>query len=151
MTAAVQAAGTTQNTVLVKTITTGTIAGLVGGSVFGVQMVAGNMLPMVAQMVGSTSVVVGFIVHMLISAVIGGTFALLAARLPGVAAVQTGAGLLYGVVWWILGALIIMPLALGMNDMVLQVGDMQWLSLVGHGFFGVVLGVTYLVLRRLDL
>ena len=138
-----QAASTTQT----QTITAGVIAGLVGGSVFGVQMAVGGMLPMVASMVGSQSVVIGFIVHLLISAVIGGTFALVATRLPGGLAIQTAAGFIWGVIWWVLGALIIMPLVLGMGSMVLVVEDAQWMSLVGHGFFGIILGVTFLLLK----
>lgn len=135
------------NNALVQSLTVGGVAGLVAGSVFGVQMAVGGMLPMVAQMVGSQSVVVGFIVHMLISAIIGASFAVIAGRLPGTLLVQTAAGLGWGIVWWVLGALLIMPIVLGMGQMVFVIEEMQLMSLVGHGFFGVVLGVTYLLLK----
>lgn len=133
---------------LVHTVQVGVIAGLVGGSVFGVQMAAMEMLPMIAGMVGSTSVVVGFVLHIIISAVIGGSFGLIASRLGNNLFVQVGAGLVWGIVWWILGALIIMPLVMGMAEMVLQVGDMQLMSLVGHAFFGIILGAFYALFNK---
>ena len=131
-----------------RTIQAGIVSGLVGGSVFGGLMAAGGMLPMVAGLAGSTSVVIGFVLHMLISAFIGATYSLIAVRLPWQLTVQTAAGAVYGIVWWVLGALIMMPLLLGMGEMVFQVGDMQLMSLVGHTIFGFVMGVSFLLLRR---
>jgi uncharacterized membrane protein YagU involved in acid resistance len=52
---------------------------------------------------------------------------------------------MYGIIWWVLGALILMPIMLGMNAMVLQIGDMQWMSLIGHIVFGVILTIAYKV------
>ncbi len=42
----------------------GVYGGLAGGVVFGVMMGMMGMLPMIGQMVGSSSSVVGFIIHM---------------------------------------------------------------------------------------
>ena len=53
----------------------GVYGGLAGGVVFGVMMGMRGMLPMVGQTVGSSSSVVGFIVHMVNSAIIGAAFA----------------------------------------------------------------------------
>lgn len=126
----------------------GVVAGLVGGSVFGVQMAVGGMLPMVAQMIGSDSVVVGFILHLIISAVIGATYGLIAPRLPGGWLITIGAGIVFGVIWWILGALIIMPLVLGMPAMVLVIEDMQLMSLVGHVIFGIITATVYTLIAQ---
>lgn len=126
----------------------GAVAGLIGGSVFGVQMAVGGMLPMVAQMVGSQSPVIGFMLHLLISAFIGGVYGLIAPRLPTGWLIAIGAGIVYGVIWWVLGALIIMPLALGMSGMVLQIGDPQWMSLVGHIIFGIVTAAFFTLINR---
>jgi hypothetical protein len=41
-----------------------------------------------------------------------------------------------------------MPLMLGTGDMVLQVGQAQWMSLVGHVLFGVVTGLLFIPLSR---
>jgi len=125
------------------TILSGVIAGLGGGLVFGMMMAMMSMLPMVAGLIGSDNVVVGFMVHMVISAVIGASYGFIAPRLPSSWMMTIGAGIVYGVIWWVLGALVIMPLALGMGQMVLQIGDMQWLSLMGHIIFGVIMAAVY--------
>ena len=131
-----------------KALQVGAISGLVGGSVFGVQMAVGGMLPMVASMIGSEDIIIGFILHLLISGFIGATFGFIASRfVPTNLLAQTSAGIVYGIVWWILGALLIMPLVLGMGDMVFQVGEMQLMSLIGHIIFGIVMAASYVALR----
>lgn len=100
---------------------------------------------MVAMLVGSESVVVGWIVHLIIAAFIGVTFALLVgsrANRPGIAAVL---GLGYGAVWWILGPLLIMPTRLGMPTFMFN--DTTTQSLIGHLVYGAILGITYAVVR----
>jgi uncharacterized membrane protein YagU involved in acid resistance len=107
-----------------------------------------GMLPMVAMLVGSESAVVGFTVHMAISATIGAIYGVVASRLPRTPGVAVVAGAANGLVWWVLGALVLMPLLLGMNDMVLQIGGPQWMSLVGHLIYGVVTGLLYIPLSK---
>ena len=68
----------------------GAYAGLAGGVVFGVMMGMMGMLPMIGQMVGSSSSVIGFIVHMANSAIIGAAFAVVFGGM--VAGVGSGAG-----------------------------------------------------------
>ena len=133
---------------LVSSVIQGVTAALIGGSVFGVQMAVGGMLPMVAQMVGSQSPVVGFFVHMMISAIIGAVYGVVASRLPVGWLVSMGAGIVNGVIWWVLGALIIMPLVLGMSEMVFQIGDMQWMSLIGHVIFGIITAGFFTLISR---
>jgi hypothetical protein len=48
----------------------------------------------------------------------------------------------------VLGALIMMPLMLGMGDMVFVMDGDQWMSLVGHLIFGVVTGLVFLPLAK---
>jgi len=141
----------TQNAALsANVIITGVVSGIVAGGIFGVQMLLAGMMPMIASMIGSESVVVGFIVHLLISAFIGGTFGVIATYLPRTLSVQVIAGLAYGIVWWVLGALIIMPLVLGMGEMVFVVGEMQIGSLIGHSVFGLTMGAVNYVFVQLD-
>jgi uncharacterized membrane protein YagU involved in acid resistance len=126
----------------------GVLAGLGGGFIFGIMMAVQGMLPMVGMLVGTESAVVGFIVHMLISAFAGIIFALVAVRLPDGWGTALGAGAAYGVIWWIVGALILMPLMLGMSEMVFQVGPMQWMSLIGHLIFGLVMAAIFVLLMK---
>jgi hypothetical protein len=58
------------------------------------------------------------------------------------------AGLINGVVWWVLGALILMPLMLGMSEMVFSVGGPQMMSLAGHVLFGLVTAYLFAFLAR---
>jgi hypothetical protein len=123
----------------------GIVGGLAGGLVFGIMMQMMGMIPMIAMLVGSESVVVGWIVHLGIAAFIGVTFALLVggrANKPGIAAVL---GLGYGAVWWVLGPLLIMPARLGMPTFMFN--DMTTQSLIGHLVYGAILGITYAVVR----
>jgi uncharacterized membrane protein YagU involved in acid resistance len=127
-----------------RAIRHGVFAGLAGGMVFGMMMAMMGMLPMVAGLVGSNSAVVGFIVHMLISAVIGGGFGLIlgATGMHGGA----GTGLAYGFLWWILGPLTLMPLFMGRGFGAawnLHALEQAVPSLIGHLVFGLVLGLTY--------
>jgi uncharacterized membrane protein YagU involved in acid resistance len=129
-------------------IKTGILAGLVGGLAFGIMMAVMGMLPMVAMLVGSDNAVVGFLVHMLISAFIGAVYGLVAIRLPEGWGITIAAGAVNGVVWWVLGALLLMPLMLGMAEMVFAVGEMQWWSLVGHLIYGVITAVAFVQLKQ---
>lgn len=141
---------------------TGVIAGLIAGVIFGVMMQfmraptpdggAVPMMAMVAQVVRSDSLVVGWLYHLFNSAVIGGIFGwLLGARTAdrmGLAAVM---GAAYGVVWWVLGGLILMPLARGMPAFApVQMEPMRPVamgSLMGHLVYGVVVGTSFVWLR----
>lgn len=121
----------------------GIVGGLIGGVAFGILMQAMDMLPMVAQLVGSESIAVGWAVHLVISAGIGLGYAeIIGPKVSGPAAgLVTGA--IWGVVWWVLGALLLMPLFLGMNDMVFALNTTAWQSLMGHVIYGVILGAFF--------
>ena len=127
----------------------GAVSGLIGGVMFGLMMGVMGMLPMVAMLVRSESAVVGFLVHLVISAIIGAGFALV---FGGRALdFQSGAlwGAIYGAVWWILGPLLIMPIMMGMGPQFGMALSMPMLmSLVGHLIYGVVTGLDYPVVRR---
>jgi hypothetical protein len=82
-------------------IGTGIIGGLVGGVMFGILMQMMDMIPMVAMLVGSEAVAVGWLVHLAISAFIGATFAVLFGRYATSVGSSTAIGLGYGIVWWV--------------------------------------------------
>lgn len=126
----------------------GIIAGLAGGLVFGMMMAMMGMLPMVGMLVGQDSTVVGFIVHMAISAFIGAVYGLVISRFANTATVAAVGGIGNGIVWWVLGALVMMPLLLGMGEMVFVIGETQWWSLAGHIIYGLITAFVFLVLRR---
>ncbi|NJO81750.1 MAG: hypothetical protein HC828_02575 [Blastochloris sp.] len=129
---------------LSQKVIAGVVGGLVGGVVFGMLMAMMGMLPMIAGMVGSSSAVVGFLVHMVISAVIGASFAVLFGARSTTYAQGAIWGLLYGAIWWVLGPLVLMPLMMGMG---LQFGAAlsgpMLMSLMGHLIYGVITGLVY--------
>ncbi len=138
-------------------IVAGALAGLLGGLVFGVMMQMMSaptpdggsmpMMAMVAKVVRSNSLAVGWLYHLFNSAVIGALFgALLGSRVRNSVS-GLGLGVVWGFVWWILGGLILMPLMLGMPAFApLQMPPMRMValgSLIGHLIFGMVTGLAF--------
>lgn len=137
----------TTHTVSVPTrVGVGVVGGLVGGVGFGILMQAMGMLPMVGELVGNDSLAMGWLVHLFNSALFGAIFVLLFFRWIDALGPAALLGLVYGVIWWVLGALWIMPAWLGMNEMIFEIGDAQWQSFVGHLFYGLLLAVTYVLI-----
>lgn len=138
-------------------ILAGAGGGLIGGLFFGIMMQmmsaptpdGGNMpmMAMVAMVVKSESIAVGWLYHLFNSAVIGALFG----AFLGQHVSDNRSGLAYGAawgsVWWVLGALILMPLALGMEPFApLRMAPMRPVaagSLVGHLAYGVITGLSY--------
>lgn len=131
-----------------KLAVAGAIAGLGGGLVFGILMGMMGMLPLVGMLVRVENAVVGFIVHMAISAFIGAIFGLTAGRFTASWGSAILLGVAYGVVWWILGALFLMPLLLGMNEMIFAIGQDQWMSLMGHLLYGIITAIIFVPLVK---
>jgi hypothetical protein len=148
MTQTSSGAATTASTSLTPAgaLVPGIVGGLAGGVVFGVMMQMMDMLPMVAMMVGSESVAVGWAVHLGISAILGAGFGLVGARLLGSWGVGILSGIGYGAIWWVLGALIAMPARLDMPTF--NLNTMAWQSLMGHLVFGAILGAVAVALTR---
>ena len=136
-----------------RAIWSGIIGGLAGGVVFGMMMAMMGVLPMIGKMVGQPSALVGFAVHMMISAGIGASFAVLFGRVVHTARSGLLAGMSYGGIWWVLGPLILMPWMMGMGfgtNLNLAAAGAALPSLMGHLVYGLVLGlVDILVTRRL--
>ena len=127
-----------------NTLKFGVYAGLAGGVVFGVMMALMGMLPMVGQMVGQPSAIVGFLVHLVISAIIGASFAVILGPFTNSTGSGLRNGLIYGAIWWVLGPLTLMPLGLGMGvTWNLAAASAMLPSLVGHLDYGAILGFGY--------
>ncbi|HJR35143.1 MAG TPA: DUF6789 family protein [Gemmatimonadales bacterium] len=140
----------------------GVLAGLAAGVVFGVMMQImqaptpdGGRVPvmqMVAMVVRSDSIAVGWLYHLFNSAVLGGLFAwLFGSRLVGYGAGFTY-GAIWGVVWWVLGGLLLMPVLLGMPAFApLRMAPMRGVamgSLIGHLIYGLILGGVFVRLSQ---
>jgi uncharacterized membrane protein YagU involved in acid resistance len=129
---------------LATRVTNGVVAGIAGGVVFGALLAMMGMLPVIAMLVGSSSAVVGALMHLVISAGLG---VLLAVSVPALGTgAMLGAGAAYGALWWVLGPLLIMPAWMGMP--LFTVDAMAVRSLLGHVIYGLVAATVLLVLRR---
>ena len=100
----------------VKSLQHGLYGSLIGGVIFGAMMGMMGMLPMIGAMAGSESAVLGFAVHLVISAMIGVGFVGVVTALGREHSAGTAAGLAYGFAWWILGPLTLMPLLKRFSD-----------------------------------
>ena len=127
----------------------GAAASVVGGLVFSVVMMAVGFLPTVASLVGGASPFLGFAVHLVISTLIGMTYGILFRHEAPNFGSGIAWGLVYGLVWWFLGPLTLLPVLLG--------GPLSWTtnaahvflpSLVGHLFYGAATAVVFLLLER---
>ncbi|MDQ0213106.1 hypothetical protein [Arthrobacter bambusae] len=129
------------STPLGRRVTAGVAGGLAGGIVFGMLMTMMGMMGMIASMVGSQSPWVGWGVHLVISIAYGLVLTLFfAGRFLTSYGRATVTGLVYGVVLWIIGPLLIMPMMLGMPLLAFNLTVM--LSLMGHMIYGVLLAVV---------
>lgn len=140
-----------------STIGAGTIGGLIGGLFFGMMMQMMTaptpdgkempMMQMVAMVVRTQSVVVGWAYHLFNSAVIGAIFGWLFGSRSDSYGSGLGWGAVYGAIWWVLGAQILMPILLGMPPFAsIMMPAMRMVaagSLVGHLIFGLILGGSF--------
>jgi uncharacterized membrane protein YagU involved in acid resistance len=131
-----------------KLAVAGAIAGLAGGVVFGMMMAMMGMLPMIGMLVGQQNAYVGLVVHLGISTFIGAVYGVIAGRYAQIAGRAAIGGIVNGLVWWVLGALFLMPLILGMSQMIFVVQQAQLLSLVGHLVYGLVTAFVFISLSK---
>ena len=135
----------------------GAVAGLASGLVFGIMMQMMTaptpdgqhipMMQMVAMVVRSDNLVVGWVYHLFNSAVIGGLFGLVFGGRVTSYGSGLGLGAVWGILWWVLGALVLMPVLLGMSAFApLNMPPMRPVavgSLIGHLIYGLALGAIY--------
>lgn len=119
-----------------KRIGAGIMASLAGGIVFGMMMQMMGSMKMIAMMMHSDSILVGWLIHLMISAIFGVTWLAFAGQSGG--AVR---GLIYGAVVWVFGPLLVMPIMTG--GTVFAINQMVMMSLVGHLIYGLVTGLVF--------
>lgn len=135
----------------IRNLIHGAIGGVAGGVVFGGMLGMMGMLPMIGKMVGHPSAVTGFLAHLVISALIGASFAFLFQAWVNNFASGLGYGIFYGGVWWLLGPLTFMPLFMGMGlgvNWTAAAAAQMLPGLYGHLVFGALLGLSYARLQN---
>ncbi len=136
-------------TTTLRSLGWGALASLAGSLLFSLVMIATGVLPRVAQLVGGSSPVLGFLVHLIIGLLIGMSYGVLFQH----EAPNVGAGIawgsVYGLAWWFIGHLTLLPILLG--------GTFTWTteaagaglpSLIGHLIYGSATAAAFLLLER---
>lgn len=104
-----------------------------------------DTLNKIAQLYGYSGHVVGSAIHIIHGGLIGGFYSLLVA--PDISKLRSSAyGFMYGLVWWVLGPLLIMPAWLTESTRFSAEGIQAALpSLRGHLVYGAILGFLFAV------
>lgn len=127
----------------------GIAASIIGGLLFSIIMVATGVLPRVAALVGGSSPVLGFLVHLVISVLIGMSYGLLFEHESPDVGSSIAWGMLYGLAWWFIGPFTLMPILLGGSaTWSIQAADILFPSLLGHLIYGAATGLVFLLLER---
>jgi hypothetical protein len=135
---------------LSRAVTAGGLAGIVGGWAFGQWMAKVNHFPLIAGLIHLSSPNAGVALHFIFAFIIGASFGLLFQRDVRGYGSCLGWGLGYGIFWWFLGPMTIMPLWQGRSlDWSYQHGQALFGSLVGHVVYGLIVGVIYAAADRL--
>ncbi|MEP7286144.1 MAG: NAD(P)/FAD-dependent oxidoreductase [Chloroflexota bacterium] len=135
-----------------RAIWIGVVAGLVGGLVLGVALTNRGIMANVAGLFHLDNSLFGWIIHLFLSAIIGGLYGFWFSIFKGSSKYSDGAasGMIYGFVWWGLGAMTLAP--------ILQQGRVAWTLpaamatfplLIGYLVYGLVLGITFQILGEL--
>lgn len=135
---------------LPRALIVGGIAGIIGGIAFGKWMEQVNFFPLIATIVDSTSRDVGVALHYIFAILIGASFGVLFQRDIRSFGSSLGYGMVYGLFWWFLGPLTLLPLLLGQKpDWSVTQGTAVFGSLIGHIIYGLLVGLFYAALNKL--
>jgi len=133
-----------------RAIVVGGLAGILGGWAFGRWMEQVDFFPLVASLVGSESREVGVLTHFGIAVIIGATFGILFQRDVRGLGSSLGWGVGYGLLWWFIGPLTLLPGILRLPvDWSYEHGAELFGSLVGHVVYGLIVGLVYAAIDRL--
>jgi hypothetical protein len=115
-----------------RAIVGGTLAGIAGGWAFGKWVAQVNFFPLIAGLVGSTSKMIGESLHFLFAVIIGISFAFLFQREARGYGSSVACGTAYGIFWWFLGPLTVLPLW--------SRSSLDWSINPARGLFGSLIG-----------
>ncbi|MDX1414877.1 MAG: hypothetical protein R3293_11850 [Candidatus Promineifilaceae bacterium] len=133
----------------IRGILMGVAGGLLGGLLFTFVLVGIGALPAVANLVGSQSSATGLLVHLTISVIIGITYGLFFQRVGYSYGAGIGWGVLYGLLWWVIGAMTLFAFLLRQPiDWSLAAAAANYAALIGHLLYGLGLGLFFQFLAR---
>ena len=132
-----------------RTLARGVVSGFVGGLVVTGVMAETGALDDVASLIGATSPLTGFFVHLVIANLVGASYGLLFRGQSYDLSSPLGWGASYGFIWWLVGTLTLMPILLGAtHNWTADAASQVFPYLIGHLAYGAGLGVTFYLLER---
>src|SRR5215510_12088918 len=133
-----------------RAVVVGGLAEIKGGWAFGKWMAQVNFFPLIAGLVNSDSVLVGVTLHFIFAVIIGASFGVLFQSDVRGFGSSMGWGAGYGLLWWFLGPLTILPIWQAHRpDWSYQHGGELFGSLVGHIVYGLIVGLIYAAVDKL--
>jgi hypothetical protein len=134
---------------ILRSISWGGLAGLIGGIVSSPVMLATGILPKVAGLDATLSGFHGLVIHLVMSTLIGTTYGLLFRDEAPSFGLGIPWGLLFGLVWWYAGPMTLLPLFLtGVCDWSASAASALLPSLMGHLLYGAVTAAVFLVFEQ---
>lgn len=119
----------------------GALAGLTGGLVFAIMLAIAGLFEGIAETLGLSGVLTGFVIHVVFSQVLGSLFTLVHADSVFASWGSTAFwGAIYGVVWFTLGPLI--GVAWLNEQPLFHIDSVSWVSLAGHIVYGLVVALV---------
>lgn len=130
-------------------LVTGGLAGLAGGLAVGGWVVSRDRLAVDRVVFGEMSVAGGWLLTLVVAVAIGASFGVLFGRDLHDTGLSLCCGLAYGVFWWLVGWLTLLPLVRGVPVSWTVLPDNGAVgAFVAHAVFGIVLGLVYGLLDR---
>jgi hypothetical protein len=134
---------------LFRSLQWGAAAGLAGGLVSSPVMLATGILPKVTGLGTGVSIPFGFLLNLLIGALLGMSYGLLFRNEGPSLGWGASWGWLFGMIWWYLGPMTLLPLMLtGECDWTAEAASTLLPSLLGHLVYGAVTAMVFLLLDR---
>jgi uncharacterized membrane protein YagU involved in acid resistance len=133
---------------LILTSRWGALAGIAGGLLYALVLLATGSWSQIAAVVGGSSPWLGFAVHLLISIVVGITYGLLFQREAPNLASGIAWGLCYGLIGWFIGPLTLLPASQGAPLWTQAQARAQFPSLVGQLIYGAIAAAAFWALER---
>ncbi|WP_454784289.1 hypothetical protein [Legionella sp. WA2024007413] len=130
----------------------GAIAGIIAGIVFAFFLAHAGMIETLGMIINMPTIAGGLVVHAVVSIGSGIAFALILGWLINSWIIAVVLGLLFGVAMWVGGPMTLLPV-LSSGTPLFAKWTIEGIkhnipALVGHIVYGVVLGISYFILKR---
>jgi hypothetical protein len=126
----------------------GAVSGVAGGALYALVLIATGSWKEIAAVAGGTSPTLGFVVHLVISILMGASYGLLFQREAPSLASGIGWGLVYGLIGWFIGPLTLLAVAEGHSLWAPSDARSQFPALVGQLMYGAMAAASFWLLER---